>query len=167
MKDRLGHPLRLRQLITGAIALALCAAAIVFSSPNTNHASASASVVESNAKSQPVVNLDGHWHQTKSGIPGAVMDAVVESNKITINVTMKSNDPSRTDVSGLYWVGTFNTGGSNISPFSVTSIGDTGAMSEAMFGSQDSSKVFYYNDGVLSFPYGLMGVSTQVELSRS
>lgn len=120
-----------------------------------------------NTPAHAVLSLNGHWKQTKSGIPGVVMDATIENDTIQVNITMPSNESSRSDVSGLYWTGTFNTGGDNLSPFSVTSVGDTGAMDEAMFGSQDSSKVFYYNNGVLSFPFSMMGVSTTVELSRS
>lgn len=151
-----------------ALELALLAIVVAFgisfltSSLNTDaHASSTITT-----QHKPL-DLSGHWKQIKSGIPDSAMDATIKNGEIQVNVTMKSNDPSRTDVSGLYWAGTFNSDGDNLSPFSVTSVGDTGAMSEAMFGSEDSSKVFYYNNGVLSFPFSMMSVSTTVQLSRS
>jgi hypothetical protein len=139
-----------------SLALLLLGVFGVFSANSSASTNTSTSVTQH----QPT-NLDGSWKMAKSGIPGAVMTATIRNKTIRIDVTMSN------DVSGLYWTGTFDTGGDNLSPFSVTSTGDTAAMAEAMFGSGDSTKVFYYNNGVLSFPFSMMGVSTTVELSRS
>lgn len=138
------------------IALVISIVALVLSTSSTR-----ASAATTPASTSKIVSLDGHWTMGKSGIPNAVMTADIKGGKIRIDVTMSG------DASGLYWAGTFDTGGSNLSPFSVTSIGDMQAMSDAMFASEDSSKIFYYDNGVLSFPYSIMGVSTTVQMYRS
>lgn len=107
------------------------------------------------------VDVSGNWHQTKSGIPGAVMDAHISDGKIRIDVTMSGS------TNGMYWQGTFDTATEVVKKFSVTSIGDTSAMADSMYASQDSAKTFTYDNGDLSFPYSIMGVSTVVHLTRS
>jgi hypothetical protein len=143
--------------ILPAILCALVAVALAVAFTSIKGASATTT---QGTPSRPVI-LDGHWHQTKSGISAAVMDATVKNNEIQINVTMSGES------TGLYWKGSFDSGGSNLDPFSITSVGDTKAMDLSLYASQDSSKVFYYHNGVLSYPFSIMGVSTTVELSRS
>lgn len=140
-----------------AILVALVAASIALAF-TLFHGTSSATTVDPTVGP---VDLSGDWHQSKSGIPGAVMDAHISDGKIRIDVTMSGS------TNGLYWLGTFDTGPVIVSTFQDTSVGDTAAMANSMFASQDSSKVFTYTNGVLSFPYSIMGVSTTVEMTRT
>lgn len=136
-------------------ALAAVAVTLVFT---VFHGTSSATTVD---PSIGPVDVSGHWHQSQSGIPGAVMDAYISDGKIRINVTMSES------TNGIYWQGTFDPTTAVVKKFSVTSIGDTAAMAVSMYASQDSTKTFTYDNGDLSFPYSIMGVSTVVHLTRS
>lgn len=111
------------------------------------------------ASASAPADLNGHWHQTKSGIPRAVMSADINNGKIEIAVKMG-------DTGGLYWVGTFDAGRNPSNTFMTDSIGDRDVMDTEMFASQDSSKMFTYKDGDLSYDYSILGIPTTVHLSK-
>jgi len=107
-----------------------------------------------------VINLQGTWNQKASGIPGAVMTAVVSENSIQIILNTGSGTDS--PMTALYWQGTFNpTKGSQ------TSSGDQQAMDDSIVGSEDTTKTFTYDaQGDIDFPFSILGMSTTVEMAK-
>jgi hypothetical protein len=100
---------------------------------------------EPKTKNSIIVDLTGKWHQTE-GAPGMIMDAIVEGESIQVNVITR-------DSSTVYWMGSFN---ENPTSSKIVSLADPDAqkvMSGSIFGLQDPSKTFNYEDGVLSFKY--------------
>lgn len=124
----------------------------------TNH-NASAATVASQDMAKPV-SLTGTWVQTSNGIPNVTMTATITQNEISIEMGL-------TNVSGLYWAGTFDTSPRYERQFSVTSIGDASMMDGKMLSSQSKSKNFAYNNGDLSFEFQMLGLETTVHLKRS
>lgn len=145
------------------LALAIVVAAGLFISMNHKsntiavHKVSSVSVAQD--ESGPV-SLDGTWTQSSSGIPGIKMTATISDNKISIGMNTGSD-------TGTYWIGSFDTLLTKSQSFTVTSTGDVSAMEGDLLASQDSSKVFTYKNGYLSFPFSIMGVNTTVHLQRS
>lgn len=110
-----------------------------------------------NASSGPVV-MTGTWTQT-SGISDITMTATITNDRIDVKMDTG-------DTSGDYWVGSFKSSNRSTS-FTVQSTADTSAMEFDILASQDANKTFTYNDGDLSFPMSIMGVSTIVHMTRS
>lgn len=104
------------------------------------------------------VNLDGTWHQTSENALGITMVATVTKDKIVIAMTFGDNDDH-----GLYWQGTFQ---DNATSATIISQGDKMEMDDSLFGSEDSSKVFTYNNGDLAFPSSFEGVDSIIHLSK-
>jgi hypothetical protein len=105
------------------------------------------------------VNMNGTWTQT-SGLSGTTMTGTISDGSISIQL-------SDGDTSGLYWKGTFPVDTILSDGFTVTSAGDTTALSSSIFASQDSTKVFTYKDGSLNFSFSILGTTTTVHLQRS
>lgn len=99
----------------------------------------------------PPDSYDGVWKSTTN----PSMTATIEGEHIEI---MWNTDA---DTAGLYWVGTFSGLGTEI-----PSVGDPKAMGLSFLGSADEVKIFTYKDGVLSFPFKALGISTTVALTR-
>lgn len=96
--------------------------------------------------------LDGTW---KSTAPD--MTAKVINNTIEIDFTRQGE-------TALYWKGTLPP--TSADGAEITSSGDTDAMNESMFGSEDSSKKFVYTNGKITFPFGILGTTQTVELEK-
>lgn len=145
------------------LVLAIVVAAGLFISTNHKSSTISAHKVVSVSVAQDEsgpVSLNGTWTQSSSGIPDIKMTASVSDDRISITMNTGSD-------SGTYWVGSFDTLLTKSQSFTVTSAGDVSAMESDLLASQDSSKVFTYKNGDLSFPFSIMGVSTTVHLQRS
>jgi hypothetical protein len=106
------------------------------------------------------VQLVGTWTQTNetSGIT-AVADITV--NHIQIDIQTSNG------MTGVYWIGTFDTANHMTTSFTVTSQGDTKEMSSDLLASLDSTKVFTYKDGDLSYHFSMVGVNYVIHLGRS
>lgn len=102
------------------------------------------------------VTLDGKWEQT-SGMNGVVMTATIADGKIQIDMAMSN-------VSGLYWAGTFD---ANSASITIVSKADTNALADDMLASEATSKTFTYKDGDLSYQFSILGMTSTVHLSRS
>lgn len=100
--------------------------------------------------------------------PGKMMfTAVITNGKIQVDLKVESGEEGDSDVYGKYWAGTFDT--SNTSDtFTVVSTADNKILAKSVFGSQDDTKSFTYNNGVLSFGFAmdLTGTKTTVHLSK-
>jgi hypothetical protein len=72
------------------------------------------------------------------------------------------------DTTALYWKGTFEAPAavSNTNRLWITSNGDTAAMENSLLASRDPTKRFTYEDGMLSFPLTVMGVTTTIKMTK-
>jgi hypothetical protein len=93
-------------------------------------------------------------------------------NTSTFSATILENDIEilwkNEESSALYWKGTFPTPlNAHLGDmFTVTSVGNTEAMSNSLLGSQDETKVFTYENRTLNFQMTVMGVTTTVHLEK-
>ena len=125
-----------------------------FGTPHGVSSAAAASNISTASNS-----LQGEYHQTQSGLPKAIMSAVITENKIEITLTMQ-------DTTGLFWSGTFDTDAVTSKPFKTTSFGDQKLLDASMYGSSEKTKEFSYDNGDLSYQFSIMGVFTTVHLSK-
>lgn len=99
----------------------------------------------------PVVNMNGDWHQSDS-------DSTQMSAKIFdghIEITMHSGI-----VNGLYWGGSFDTKNASGRSFDITSTADETGLS------QNTTKIFTYKDGQLSYEFTMLGKTRLIHLTR-
>lgn len=108
-----------------------------------------------------MVDMNGTWTQTASGFTTITMTATISDGEISIDEQDGSN------LSGLYWKGTFPVSTILSDGFSVTSAGDTDAMNASLLASLDKTKTFSYKDGDLTFSFSMVGMTTTVHLQRS
>jgi hypothetical protein len=81
--------------------------------------------------------------------------AKIKNDRISMNIHVD-------DVDGLYWKGSFKSTGSRI-----TSKADRKVLANAIFGSEDSTKLFVYRTGRLHFPFSIQGVAKVISLRRT
>lgn len=109
--------------------------------------------------------LTGDYHQVKNKDASTQFSATIREGEIKIVLLMDSGEEGDADAAGTYWAGTFDT--SNTSDvFQVLSQGDTETMSYSVLGSQDKTKVFEYDNGILSFRFTVMGITETIYLSK-
>lgn len=109
----------------------------------------------SNAANSSPVNLIGSWHEVTSDKTHTNMTALISADHIDVSMDLN-------DVTDLYWTGTFNTNETSNS-FSVTSVVEPNAEDHL---SQSVSKIFNYKNGVLSYQFTMLGVTSTIHLSR-
>lgn len=121
------------------------------------------------ADSKPVdvkkTTFVGDWEQTNSEDTGVRMSASVNAND-TIQIRMLSRDSS-----GIYWMGSFQVSDKDPDePFELESKADPDAqkwMQESLFGSQDTSKIFAYKNGEITYDFTMMGVTSTIRLTKT
>lgn len=100
-------------------------------------------------------NVTGDWVYSEDGV--TFTGTVSDEGNLTLYLDLDGSQ-------ALYWKGTFPTemedGASTVSD------GDVEALSGSLFGSLDATKEFAYTDGHLTFEFGMMGVTKDVELHR-
>lgn len=116
-------------------------------------------IVEENSR------LIGEWKQYKNGIPNSYMSATIAENTIKVVLRLDSGTEGDADAAGTFWIGSFDTS-KDSDHFKVESMGDKDALTHSILGSQDRTKSFYYDNGILSFNFSIMGVNTTVQLVR-
>lgn len=99
------------------------------------------------------IDLSGTWHQTPNDSALTNMTAEITPNHIQI---MLYSDV----VNGSYWDGTFDTSNVKTDSFKVTSISIESTLS------QDKTKIFTYQNGILSYEFKMLGKAYIVHLSR-
>ena len=99
------------------------------------------------------IELTGSWHQTPDDNLPVNMTAEITPNHIQIFMRYSNV------VSGLYWDGTFETNQTK-SSFKIVSISDEQGLS------QDQTKIFSYENGVISYDFAMLGKDYTVHLSR-
>ena len=102
------------------------------------------------------LDLTGKWHATNSADESsATFEAEIKDNVITIYFVDK-----KADTKSLYWPDTTD------DKYSFTSQADTDALSKSLFGSQDKTKDFKYENGVLSFDFSALGTTKTIKMER-
>jgi len=105
----------------------------------------------SDHKNKPVVNMNGSWHQ--SDADSTQMTAEISNGRIEI---MLHSDV----INGLYWGGSFNAKDASGDSFEITSNADESGLS------QNLTKIFKYNDGLLSYEFTMLGKTRLIHLTR-
>lgn len=110
---------------------------------------------------QPL-SLDGTWQATNSADPAtSTMEAEIKEGTITIYLVNVKEDTKM-----LYWQGTIPTPDTTDDKYDFTSEADTEALSKSIMGSQDKTKDFKYENGVLSFDFTAMGTTKTIKMER-
>ena len=97
-------------------------------------------------------SFDGTWTNDDGSFLADISAGVIVINLVT------------DDSESLYWKGTFPTVAENNTAF--VSDGDVEAMYASLFGSQDETKEFMYEDGVIKFDMSMAGTTTHVRLAQ-
>lgn len=106
-----------------------------------------------------IESLEGNWHQINAEDTGVYMTA--EVTKSSIQIHMKAREST-----GIYWIGTFNSDQDLSKKIEIVSNADQDALSQSIFGSQDKTKTFTYENGKLSYQFSIMGMESTVKLSK-
>lgn len=121
--------------------------------------------VTTDEKPPKISTLVGDWEQINVEGTGVQMRASVNSND-SIQIRMLTRDSSE-----VYWMGSFQVSDKNPDEaFAIESNADPDAqkwMRESLFGSQDSTKIFAYKNGEISYDFTMMGVTSTVRLVKS
>ncbi len=108
------------------------------------------------------LDLTGKWHATNSADESsATFEAEIKDNVITIYFVDK-----KADTKSLYWQGTAPAPNTTDDKYNFTSQADTDALSKSLFGSQDKTKDFKYENGVLSFDFSALGTTKTIKMER-
>lgn len=115
---------------------------------------------EKTQKKEEPLNLYGTWTQTNNDSKDSYQEAVISKDgTITINWVMD-------DTKSLYWAGSFDTPTTAGKTYSWTSKNDKTQTENAMLASGDDTKVFKYDNGVLSYEASALGSTTTIKLER-
>ena len=108
------------------------------------------------------LDLTGKWHATNSADESsATFEAEIKDGVITIYFVNKKEDTK-----SLYWQGTVPAPDTTDDKYDFTSQADTDALSKSLFGSQDKTKDFKYENGVLSFDFSALGTTKTIKMER-
>ena len=107
------------------------------------------------------LDLTGKWHATNSADESSAFEAEIKDNVITIYFVDK-----KADTKSLYWQGTAPAPDTTDDKYNFTSQADTDALSKSLFGSQDKTKDFKYENGVLSFDFSALGTTKTIKMER-
>lgn len=108
------------------------------------------------------LDLSGKWHATNSADEAsATFEAEIKDDVITIYFVNKKEDTK-----SLYWQGTVPVPDTTDDKYDFTSEADTEALSQSLFGSQDKTKDFKYENGVLSFDFSALGTTKTIKMER-
>lgn len=108
-----------------------------------------------------VADLAGDWIQTGSETLDTYHVASIQDETIEIYWHTVS-----TDTDELYWAGSYQAPATPGDSFSWTSSNDTAKTNNAIMASGDASKVFTYENGLISYEASSMGVTKTVSLEK-
>lgn len=116
---------------------------------------------ETQAPPSEPLDLTGEWKQSNSNDESTYQVATIADGQITIDWV---NDAESTRA--IYWVGTYVAPTEDADSFTWESQGDVAQMETAILASQDSTKTFSYEGGVLKYELSALGVTMTVEMAR-
>lgn len=126
---------------------------------STNAAEAPAADKPKAQNEESVVVLDGEWVQSNRSDDQNYMTATIEDNTMTITYHLGD------DTTATFWTGTVASGSGNFS-WESESIATEEQQAE-LLRSLDKTKHFTYEDGTISFPMTMMGVTRTIKLVRA
>lgn len=106
-------------------------------------------------------DLTGTWKQTNSNDDASWMEATIEGDVISVDWVINNGD-SRS----IYWVGTYDAPGEEVSKHSWTSDNDVEATEFALLASTADTKEYTYEDGKLIFEVEMMGSTATIRMNR-
>lgn len=106
-----------------------------------------------------VPSMIGTWKQSNSDTGDILAQAEITAGSIQINLKTR-------DSSDIYWLGSFDTDTDPAVLSEVTSLGDSDAMANSLFGSQDKTKKFAYDNGELTYKFTMLGTTKTVRLVK-
>lgn len=106
-------------------------------------------------------DLTGEWRQTNSESETAYQSATIVGN--TIEVYWIDEE---TETESLYWAGTYIPPTTTEEPYVWESANDTAKTGNALLAATGETKVFTYENDILSYEVSAMGVTTTVQLEQ-
>lgn len=113
---------------------------------------------DATAEAPAILDLNGEWEQANKNSDDNFQAATIADGVITVNWVAP-------DTKSIYWIGTIPADATD-EAFTWTSAGDTEAMASALLASQDATKDFSYDNGVISYEVTALGTTTTVKLER-
>lgn len=107
------------------------------------------------------VDLTGEWKQTNSAPDDAWQAAALKGDTIEINWVSGGGDTT-----SLYWAGSIEIPADAGNAFTWTSNNDHSKTDGAILASNDDTKDFTYDNGVISYKVSALGTTTTVKLER-
>lgn len=152
MKHRLLIPVALM-----AVLLAGCSSPADSNTTSSGNNTAEAS----QAPEAEPLDLTGEWKQTNSNSADTFQAATITADRIEVDWVNEAESST-----AIYWVGTFAPPTEAADSYSWESQADAAALENAILASQDPTKTFTYENGVLSYELTAMGVTMTVEMER-
>jgi len=113
------------------------------------------------ANQQPK-SLIGDWRQVGHN-PDGWFTASITGGSIQVNLEGR-------DSSSIYWMGSFDSSHPTVGKFKIVSIPDADArytMKTSLMASEETTKPFTYDNGVISFKYSILGTSAVIQLKQT
>jgi len=105
--------------------------------------------------------LAGGWKQSNSQSETDFMTATIADGVINVDWELGSQD-----ITSVYWSGTFEVPSDGTEPYIWTSARDAAATDAAFLASNEDTKDFTYEEGIVSFTVGIQGESATVEMQK-
>jgi uncharacterized lipoprotein NlpE involved in copper resistance len=125
------------------------------------NSSSSATVASAAPTPTPAPDLTGTWKADPTDA-GNYSEATITKDTIEISWVIENGKTT-----SLYWSGSYTAPTNNDEPYTWTSTADKTKTSKSMFASQDDTKDFSYEAGIISFKASMLGVTTTVELKKA
>jgi hypothetical protein len=151
----------LASLAIAALLLTGCSPAASDSGSKDSGGGSSAAPEKTEAPPAEPLDLTGEWKQTNSKSADSYQAATITADRIEVNWISDADS-----MKAIYWVGSYVPPTEDTDSYSWESQGDTAAMESAIMASQDATKTFTYDNGVLSYELTAMGVTMTVEMQR-
>ncbi len=121
------------------------------------------SILNLTACSPKALDLSGEWQQVEEGALGTgIQKAIIRSDTIEIYWAADG-----TDISALYWAGTYIAPTTANEPYSWESENDKSKTENALLASSDATKTFTYENGKISYSMSALGLTTTIYLERA
>lgn len=110
---------------------------------------------------EKVSDLSGTWKQTNSNSEDSYQEATITGDTIEIYWVSDGGDTK-----SLYWAGSYEAPSEAVTSYSWVSENDRSKTDTALLASQDDTKTFTYEDGVISYSASLLGTTATIKLEK-
>ena len=111
--------------------------------------------------SNKIEDLSGTWRQVGTESEDAYQEAIISGD--TIEIYWMSDGG---DTKSLYWAGTYLPPEELTDPYSWDSVNNTEKTASALLASNDETKTFTFEDGVLIYSVSAFGTTTKMKLEK-